>query len=59
MGIAEEIPVRVSLHQGSSLSPQMFIFFLNGTVEKIKEVSPWTMLFAGDIVLVDDRKLKC
>ena len=48
--------MRVGLHQGCLLSPNLFNLLMDGTVENIKEETPWTMMFVGDIVLVDESK---
>ena len=51
VGLTEWIPVRVGLHQGSSLSPYLFDLIMDVLSEGIKDQSPWCMLFADDIVL--------
>ena len=56
MGTTEEFGVRVGLHQGSSLSSYLFNLLMDDSVQNIKEEAPWTMLFADDIVLVDESK---
>ncbi|XP_063865378.1 uncharacterized protein LOC135103263 [Scylla paramamosain] len=52
VGTTEEFRVRVGLHQGSSL----FNLLMDDSVQNIKEEAPWTMLFADDIVLVDESR---
>lgn len=56
VGTTEEFGVRVGLHQGSSLSPYLFNLLMDDSVQNIKEEAPWTMLFADDIVLVDESR---
>ena len=56
VGTTEEFCVRVGLHQGSSLSPYLFNLLMDDSVQNIKEETPWTMLFADDIVLVDESR---
>ena len=47
------IEIEVGLHQGSALSPLLFVI-----TEEIEEGTPWEMLFADDLVLCDpDREM--
>ena len=48
IGVTGKITVRVGLHQGSSLSPYLFVMILDVVGRGIKEQSPWCMLFADD-----------
>ncbi len=56
VGITEPFPVRVGLHQGSSLSPFIFAIIIDEISKSIWETVPWCMLFADDIVLVAESK---
>ena len=49
------IPVGVGLHQGSSLSPYLFAMIMDVLARGIKDISPWCMLYADDIVLCGTR----
>ena len=49
------IPVGVGLHQGSSLSPYLFAMIMDVFARGIKDISPWCMLYADDIVLCSTR----
>ena len=51
VGITDMIPVGVGLHQGSSLSPYIFAMIMDVLARGIKDLSPWCMLYADDIVL--------
>jgi hypothetical protein len=53
-GETEEIEIKVGLHQGSALSPFLFILILDVITEEIQEDAPWSMLFADDLVLCDE-----
>ena len=44
-GKAKRIEIEVGLHQGSALSPLLFVI-----TEEIEEGTPWAMLFADDLV---------
>ena len=44
------------LHQGSALSPYLFIMILDVITEEIQEDTPWAMLFADDLVICDETR---
>jgi glucose/arabinose dehydrogenase len=56
VGLTERFPVRVGVHQGSALSPYLFNMVMDVLTAGVREQAPWTMLFADDIVLVDESK---
>ena len=55
VGLTDMIPVGVGLHQGSSLSPYLFAMIMDVLARGIKDISPWCMLYADDIVLCGTR----
>lgn len=55
-GSTEEIDIKVGLHQGSALSPLLFIIIMDVITEDIDEDTPWAMLFADDLVLCDSSR---
>ena len=65
VGETEEVSIEVGLHQGSALSPFLFILIMDTITDDIDEDSPWTMLFADDLVLCDrdservEERLEC
>lgn len=50
-GNTEEFRVGMGLHQGSVLSPFLFVVIMEILTKNIVEDAPWSMLFADDIVL--------
>ncbi|KAK3541603.1 hypothetical protein QTP86_033082, partial [Hemibagrus guttatus] len=50
VGQTEEFKVEVGLHQGSALSPLLFAMVMDQLSEEVRQESPWTMMFADDIV---------
>ena len=47
------IEIKVGLHQGSTLSPLLFIVIMDAIDEIIGEYLPWAMLLADYLVLCD------
>ena len=47
-------PIKIGLHQGSTLSPYLFVLVMDEVTRDIQGDIPWCMLFADDIVLVDE-----
>ncbi|KAK9166492.1 hypothetical protein Scep_001683 [Stephania cephalantha] len=55
-GATKEFLITIGLHQGSALSPYLFTLVMDELTRHIQEDIPWCMLFADDIVLVDETK---
>ena len=51
-----EFPVTIGLHQESVLSPYLFALIMDGLTTHIQEEVPLCMLFADNIVLVDESR---
>ena len=56
IGETSEFPITVGLHQGSALSPYLFALVMDELTMHIQDDIPWCMLFADDIVLIDETK---
>ncbi|KAI5627956.1 hypothetical protein C0J50_3222 [Silurus asotus] len=51
LGTKDWFRVKVGLHQGSTLSPFLFAVVTDRLTDEVRQKSPWTMMFANDIVI--------
>ena len=51
-GSSEEFEVKVGVHQGSVLSPLLFVAVMEVVIQKEREGLPWELPYADDLVLV-------
>ncbi|KAK3511648.1 hypothetical protein QTP70_014584 [Hemibagrus guttatus] len=56
VGQTEEFNVEVGLHQGSALSSFLFAIVMDQLSEEVRQESPWTMMFADDIVICSESR---
>ncbi|KAK3521284.1 hypothetical protein QTP70_003127 [Hemibagrus guttatus] len=56
VGQTEEFNVEVGLHQGSALSPFLFAIVMDQLSEEVRQESPWTMMFADEIVICSESR---
>ena len=56
VGTAKSFKVKVGLHQGSALSPFLFAVIMDRLTNEVRRESPWTMLFADDIVICKETR---
>ena len=54
-GESSKFNVEVGLHQGSALSPYLFLILMDVLTERARTEAPESMLFADDIVLCGDK----
>ncbi|KAK8946652.1 hypothetical protein KSP39_PZI007022 [Platanthera zijinensis] len=55
-GLTQKFSFTVGLHQGSALSPYLFTLILDELTGHIQQAIPWCLLFADDIVLIDETR---
>lgn len=55
-GESAEFEVKVGVHQGSVLSPLLFITVMDALSDEFKEGLPWELLYADDLVLIAETE---
>ena len=55
--ITSDFSITIGLHLESALSPFLFVIVMNELTKAIQDEKPWCMLFADDIVLVDETRV--
>ena len=56
---SEEFSVKIGVHQGSMLSPLLFILFLESLFRNFRTGAPWELLYADDLLIIADSLEKC
>ena len=58
-GFSKEFEVKVRVHQGSVLSPLLFIIVLEALSHEFRAGVPWEDLYADDLVIIADSLEEC
>ena len=58
-GYSEESEVKVGVHQGSVLSPLLFIIVLEALLREFRSGVPWEDLYADDLVIIAESLEEC
>ena len=58
-GYSEKFEVKVGVHQGSVLSPLLFIIMLEALSGKFRSGVPWEDLYADDLVIITESLEEC
>jgi Reverse transcriptase (RNA-dependent DNA polymerase) len=56
-GESDVFPIKIELHQGSALSSYIFTLMMNEIINDIQGDIPWCILFADDVVLIDESRI--
>ena len=54
--LSKEFPINVHVHQGSALSPLLFILGMDEAIKECRGDEIWEILYADDFVLTADTK---
>jgi Reverse transcriptase (RNA-dependent DNA polymerase) len=54
---SDTFSIKIGLHQGSALSLYIFTLVMDEITKNIQEDIPWCMLFADDVVLIDESRI--
>ena len=52
-GMSEHFEVEIGLHQGSALSPFLFIMLVDTIYQDVRTELPWELLYADDLAIID------
>lgn len=55
-GLSEEFDIGVGVHQGSALSPLLFITVMEEATKECRRGGPWELLYADDLVITAESK---
>ncbi|VDP08946.1 unnamed protein product [Heligmosomoides polygyrus] len=55
-GTSMEFPISVGVHQGSALSPLLFVVVMDAITRDLQKAAPWTLLYADDVMLACEDK---
>ena len=58
-GFSKEFEVKVGVHQGSVLSPLLFIIVIEALSREFRAGVPWEDLYADDLVIIADSLEEC
>ena len=56
---SEDFGVQVGVHQGSVLSPLLFILVLEALSREFRTGVPWELLYADDLIIIAETKDEC
>ncbi|VDO95904.1 unnamed protein product [Heligmosomoides polygyrus] len=51
-----EFPISVGVHQGSALSPLLFVIVMDAITRDLHRAAPWTLVYADDVMLACEDK---
>ncbi|VDP34836.1 unnamed protein product [Heligmosomoides polygyrus] len=55
-GTSMEFPISVGVHQGSALSPLLFVVVMDAITRGLQNPVSWTLLYADDVMLASENK---
>jgi len=55
-GNSSSFEVNVGMHQGSALSPLLFVIVMEAISRKFRVALPWELLYADDLVVIAETE---
>ena len=55
-GNSSSFEVKVGMHQGSALSPLLFVIVMEAISREFRVVLPWELLYADDLVVIAESE---
>jgi len=55
-GNSNRFEVKVSMHQGSALSPLLFVMVMKALSREFRATLPWKLLYADDVVVIAETE---
>ena len=55
-GNSSSFEVKVGMHQGSALSPLLFVIFIEAISREFRVALPWELLYADDLVVIAETE---
>ena len=55
-GVSDEFEILVGVHQGSVLSPLLFILIMEEAAKECNSGGPWELLYADDLVITAESR---
>uniref|UniRef100_A0A914US57 Reverse transcriptase domain-containing protein n=1 Tax=Plectus sambesii TaxID=2011161 RepID=A0A914US57_9BILA len=55
-GTSHPFPIKVGVHQGSALSPLLFILVVDWATRSCQRPAPWTLLYADDVMIAHEKR---
>jgi len=56
MVTSNSFEVKISMHQGSALSPLLFVIVMEALLENSELPLPWELLYADDLVVIAETE---
>ena len=54
VGTSEEFEIGVGVHQGSALSPLLFLVVMQEVMKDVRDESLWKLLYADNLVIIGE-----
>jgi len=55
-GNSNGFEIKVGMHQGSALSPLLFVIVMEGLSKEFRVAIPWELLYADDLVVIAETE---